>query len=181
MTPETLTQTQVGSGTWQLDEQHSSVTFSVKHMGIARMGGSFQQFDAEFDVSGSIGSLKGTAQTASVASGVAQLDGHLKAPDFFDAEQHPTITVELPEIDLSDAFEAEGTITIKGVTKPVQVTGRIGGVVEDPYGNERLGVSLRATINRHDFGVSWNADLPGGGKVVSDDVVLKAQLELIRQ
>jgi polyisoprenoid-binding protein YceI len=177
----TTTKTQdVGIGTWHADPDHSAVRWSVTHMGIARKGGTFGEFDARLDVTEDGAKLTGEAKTASVQSGNGQLDGHLRSPDFLDADAHPTIHFEAEGFQLDDTFDVEGEIEIKGSRRPVRLSGRVGGVIDDPYGNERIGLSLTGTINRHDFGVSWQMPLPGGGLVVSDDVQLTAELELIR-
>jgi polyisoprenoid-binding protein YceI len=173
-------QQRIGEGLWSLDPAHARIRFRVRHMGIAHMDGSFRDVSADLTVKDGQATLLGTAKTASVDSGIEQLNGHLVSPDFLDASAHPEISIELDPFTLDDEFEAHGQITIRGVSRPITVQGEVGGVIEDPYGNERLGLTLTGKINRHDFGVSWNMQLPGGGSVVSDTVTLLADLELTR-
>jgi polyisoprenoid-binding protein YceI len=170
------------AGTWAVDPVHSSVAFEVVHSGISTFRGGFADYDATL-VGGEEPKLSGSARVASVTVSDENLTGHLQSPDFFDAQRFPEIAFEADELTRREngEVEARGTITIKGVTQPVELTGRVNGPVTDPYGNDRLGLRLETTIDRNGFGITWNAPLPGGGNMLADDVKLTAELELIRK
>ncbi len=161
------------AGSWNFNPVHSSVEFSVKYL-VAAFRGSFEDLTASL----ADGVLTGTAKVASIKVKDPNLAGHLMAPDFFDAEQFPEISFTSTILDIQgDELTLGGELTMKGVTKTVQSTGTIEGPTEDFMGNTRLGLRVQTTIDRSDFGVSWNADLPKGGKALSNDVTLTAELE----
>jgi len=161
-----LTQT----GTWVADPVHSSVSFEVPYAGVSTFRGSFRDFSATL----AGGRLAGSARVASVDVKDEQLNGHLQTPDFFDAERFPEIAFTATSLD-------RGELTIKGVTHPVELTGSISGPNADPFGRERIGLKLEATVDRTDFGVSWNAPNQGGGNYLGDDVKIVAELTLAKQ
>jgi polyisoprenoid-binding protein YceI len=168
----------VPAGTWTSDPVHSSIDFAVKHMGVTPFRGGFKQFEAALVD----GKLSGNAPVESIQTDDENLTGHLLSPEFFDAERHPVLRFESKEIRREgDAVTVDGTLTLKGVTQPVELRGTVTGPLADPYGGNRLGLELETTIDRHDFGIDWNADLPSGGRVLADDVKLNAQLELVQQ
>jgi len=110
------------------------------------------------------------------------LNAHLLSPEFFDAERYPEILFESTELRTEgDEFLAGGELELKGVRKPIRLRGTITAPGQDPYGNERVGITLRTTVDRTDFGVDWNAELPTGGQVVENEVELTAELELIKE
>lgn len=161
------------AGTWNFAPVHSSADFSVKYL-VAKFRGSFGELDASLQD----GVLSGSAKVASISVKDPNLAGHLQGPDFFDAENHPEIAFRSTILDIQgDELALDGELTIKGVTKPVHATGTVEGPTEDFMGNTRLGFTLTTTINRSEFGVSWNADLPKGGKALSDEVTLVVELE----
>ncbi len=169
--------TAVPAGTWAVDPVHSGIGFAIKHNTVMTFKGVFGAFDASLVD----GSLEGTARVASVQVDDPNLVAHLQTPDFFDAERHPELRFVSSSLEVEgDRITAAGDLTIKGTTASVELTGTIAGPVTDGYGNQRLGLDLETTINRHDFGVSWNADLPGGGAMLDDDVLLTANLALIQ-
>lgn len=169
---ETETQDRL-TGSWNFSPIHSSVTFSVPYV-VAKFRGSFDEVTATFEN----GRLSGAAKVASISVKEQHLVGHLLAPDFFDAESHPEISFSSTSIAIDgDEVHLDGELTMKGVTKPLQATGMIEGPTEDYMGNTRLGFTLSTTIDRTEFGVDWNADLPKGGKALSNDVTLTAELE----
>ena len=170
------------AGTWTVDPVHSSVAFEVVHSGISTFRGGFADYDATL-VGGEEPELRGSARVASVTVSDENLTGHLQSPDFFDAQRFPEIAVEADELTRREDgnVEARGSITIKGVTHPVELTGRVSGPVADPWGNDRLGLQLETTIDRTQFGITWNAPMPGGGNILADDVKLTAHLELVRK
>ncbi len=173
----TIEQTTVPSGTWTIDPVHSKAGFSVKYSGVATFRGHFADVSAELRD----GTLTGAVEVASVEVPVAQLKGHLQAPDFFDAEAHPQITFSASDLAVEgERLTVRGELTIKGVTKPLAATGTFGGPYTGMAGTDAVALSLETVINRHDFGVSWNADLPTGGKALADDVTLTVDLVLAK-
>jgi polyisoprenoid-binding protein YceI len=161
------------AGTWNFAGVHSSATFSVPYL-VAKFRGTFEDLNATL----AGGVLSGSAKVASVSVKDPNLVGHLLAPDFFDAEKFDEITFTSTKLDISgDDVTLEGEFTMKGVTQAVTATGKVDGPTEDFMGNTRLGFTLETTIDRTAFGVSWNADLPKGGKALSNDVTIIAELE----
>ena len=165
------------AGTWKLDPVHSQAAFAVRHSGIATFRGHFTDVSADL----TDGTLTGAVDVASVEVPVATLKGHLLAPDFFDAEQHPQITFTASDLALDgERLTVRGELTMRGVTKPLEATGTFAGPATYLDGSERVAISLETVVNRHDFGVSWNAPLPSGGNALGDDVTLTVGLELIK-
>ncbi len=171
--------TTLPAGTWQLDPVHSSVGFSVKHMLVANFRGGFGTFDVTLDEAG----LRGTVDVVSVDVSEPNLNGHLLSPEFFDAERHPQLSFRSTAVRIDgEALDIDGELTIKGVTKPVTITGTSNGPATHPFdGTERLGLELETVIDRTAFGLDWNAPMPSGGFAVGNDVKLKAELELVLQ
>lgn len=168
-------------GTWKSDPVHSTVGFTVKHLVVATFRGKFTDYEATL-VGGEEPKLTGTVKVASIATEDENQQGHLQSPDFFDAERHPELRFESTSIRRDgEKFTADAELTLKGAAKPVTVTGTIVGPVSDPYGGERLGLTLETTIDRTEFGIDWNAPLPGGGVAVSNEVKLFADLELVKE
>jgi len=169
--------TTLPAGTWRLDPVHSSVGFSVKHMVVANFRGGFGTFDVTLDEQG----LRGTVDVASISVSEPNLNGHLLSPDFFDAERNPQLSFTSQAIAVDGAtLDIEGELTLKGVTKPVAITGTVSGPVTHPFdGSSRLGLELETVIDRTAYGLDWNAPLPTGGFAVGNDVKLKAELELV--
>lgn len=170
-------ETRVPTGTWQLDAVHSKIGFSVTHLGVSTFRGSFGLIDGALDADG----LRGTADVASVAIDEPGLRAHLLSPEFFDAERHPELRFRSREIRVEGgAVAVDGEITIKGVTRPLALRGTISGPVENAYGKVVLGLELAGTVDRRDFGLDWNAPLPGGGLTVANEVTITGELELVR-
>jgi polyisoprenoid-binding protein YceI len=165
--------TTVPAGTWQADTIHSSVGFEVPYLGISTFSGEFSGFEATL----TDGELTGKAPVANIEVKDKNLYGHLLSPEFFDAERHPELSFS-GTATAPGAFEGE--ITIKGVTKPATLAGTITGPVTDAYGNERYALRLETVIDRTEFGIEWNAPLPGGGFALSNNVKLKADLTLVK-
>jgi polyisoprenoid-binding protein YceI len=180
-TLESTTATLAPSGTtWAADPVHSNVSFEVEYAGVSIFRGSFRDFDATLEGS----SLTGSARVASVDVKDEQLNGHLQSPDFFDAERHPEISFRTEQLTVSEdgTIEGSGELTIKGVTKPVELTGHVASAPSvDPFGRERLGLHLETAIDRTEFGVAWNAPNQSGGNYLGDEVTLKADLTFVRQ
>ena len=172
------------AGTWAADPVHSTIAFEVEYAGVNTFRGGFTDFSAVL-AAGESTSLEGSAKVASVDVKDEQLNGHLQTPDFFDAERFPELGFRATELHrLADGrVEGKGELTIKGVTKPVELTGTIAAApVTDPMGRERLGLRLESSVDRTEYGVSWNApNQTGGGNYLADDVKLIAELALVRQ
>jgi polyisoprenoid-binding protein YceI len=171
--------TTLPAGTWQVDPVHSSVGFTVKHMVVANFRGGFGTFDVTLDDTG----LRGTVDVASIDVSEPNLNGHLLSPDFFDAERHPQLFFRSTAIRADgDTLDIDGELTIRGVTKPVTITGTSSGPATHPFdGSERLGLEFETVVDRTAFGLDWNAPMPSGGFAVGNDVKLKAELELVLQ
>jgi polyisoprenoid-binding protein YceI len=169
------------AGTWTLDATHSSVGFEVGYLAGA-FRGRFHDVDGTLAVGDDGAKLTGSARVASVDVHEENLAAHLQSPDFFDAERYPELTFSADAIDLDgDAVEARGEVTIKGVTRPVEVRGSVAAPLTDPHGNERVGLTLSTTVDRTEFGVSWNANLPTGGAALSNDVRIVAELYFVKE
>jgi polyisoprenoid-binding protein YceI len=168
----------IPAGTWRSDSTHSSIGFSVLHNGLTPFRGGF----AEFEATVADGKLVGTAAVRSITTEDENLTGHLLSPEFFDAERHPVLRFESREIRRDgDAVVVDGDLTLKGVTKPVELRAQIAGPVVDAYGGTRVGLNLETTVDRTEFGISWNAPLPSGENMLADDVKLTAELELVQE
>jgi polyisoprenoid-binding protein YceI len=167
------------AGTWVADPVHSDVSFEVVHAGVDVFRGGFREFTAT--LSGD--TLAGSATVASVDVKDEQLNGHLLAPDFFDAERYPEITFKATDLTRTGTeVRGNGELTIKGVTRPVELVGTIAEAPStDPFGNERLGLRLETGIDRTEYGVSWNAPNQSGGNYLADDVKLIATLALKKE
>jgi len=167
----------VPAGTWAIDKVHSTVGFAVKYM-AGTFTGSFSDVDAAV----SDGQLNGSATVASIQAKDPNLEAHLQAPDFFDAERYPKI--EFRSLDIKrdgDRLTIDGEVTIKGHTERVQIDGAITEPINDPYGGERFGLQLETAIDRTAFGIAWNNPLPSGEPALSNEVRLIADLQLSKQ
>jgi len=171
----TTTIQQVPGGTFTLDPVHSTFGFAVKHNGVSTFRGQFEQVDAKLED----GVLTGTVQVDSVKTAIPDLKGHLLAPDFFNAEQTPTITFRSTDIRIADGGEVEvdGELTIRGVTKPVTATGTIA-YGTGLSGAQVVGFDLDAKVDRREYGLNWQAELPNGGDALGWDTALEVHLEL---
>ena len=161
--------TAVPAGTWNADPVHSHVAFEVTYAGVNTFRGSFGDYSATL----ADGRLEGSAKVASLDVKDEQLKGHMQTPDFFDAERFPEITFRSDDLQ-------RGELTIKGVTRPVELTTTVSATNVDPFGRERVGLRLETTIDRNEFGVSWNAPNQGGGNYLGDDVKLIAELAFVK-
>jgi polyisoprenoid-binding protein YceI len=178
----TIAQAVIPQGNWKSDPIHSSVGFSVKHMGAGTFRGSFGDYEVSLGSDeGGEPRLTGTARVESVEVKDENLKAHLLSPEFFDAERHPEIAFLAGDVRQDgEQLVVDGELTVKGITRAVESRGAISGPVEAP-GGHRIGIDLETVVDRHDFGLDWNADLPGGGKVLDDEVTLSVHLELISQ
>jgi polyisoprenoid-binding protein YceI len=174
----TITQTNavvVPAGTFQADPVQTSLGFEVRYMGIAFFKGAVEDFTASL----ADRRLAGSARIASLEVKDENLYAHLLAPEFFDGAQFPEVTFAGELAAVGDAVEVDGEITIKGVTRPTVLRGTLTGPLTDPYGNERYGLELTTTIDRTEFGLLWNADMPDGTKALANEVTLRAELSLV--
>jgi polyisoprenoid-binding protein YceI len=181
MATATITQTK-----WNLDATHSEIGFKVKHMMITNVSGTFQQFNVQVTTNGTefeTAKIEFTADLNSITTGNADRDNHLKSADFFDAEKHPQIKFVSTKFEKKDNenYVLHGNLTVKEVTKPVKFDVEFGGIGKDPWGNEKAGFTLSGKINRTEFGLNWNAALETGGVLVSEDVKLFAEVQLVKQ
>ena len=177
--PTTLT------GTYAIDPTHSRIGFVARHAMVTKVRGSFNEFEGSgfLDADDPTAShLRLTIQAASIDTRNPDRDAHLRSNDFFDMESHPTITFASTSVERTgdDEYRVIGDLTIKGVTKSVAVDVEYTGTAVDPYGNQRIGLEGATTVNRKDWGVSWNAALEAGGVLVSEKVTLELEVSAIR-
>src|SRR6266536_1611643 len=169
------------AGTWSLDPVHSRVDFEVRYL-AGTFKGEFHEIGAELTVEAERASLEGTAKVASVDVKDENLSAHLQSPDFFDAERYPELRFAAEDIRLDGdgKVSVEGVLTIKGVTRPVAVTGTVTAPILDAYGNDRIGLNLTTSVDRTEFGVDWNQPLPSGDPALANDVTILAALQFVK-
>lgn len=171
---------------WALDPTHSEITFKVKHLMITNVKGEFRKFDIAVESNGSDFSNANVSvniDASSIDTNNRDRDTHLRSQDFFDVENHNEITfksTELNKLD-EDNYQLKGILSIKGTNKEVVLDVDFGGFMKDPYGNHKAGFSLSGKINRKDWGLNWNAALETGGLMVSEEVRLYAEVQLVKQ
>jgi polyisoprenoid-binding protein YceI len=171
-------------GVWHLDMSHSEIGFTVRHAGISKVRGRFTDASAEARVGDSLAdsSLHATVKTASFDSGDANRDGHVMGPDFFDVEEFPEMTFRATSVEGDgEDYTLTGDLTIRGITKPVELEVEFTGVAVDPFGATRAGFSAECDISRKEFGLTWNAALEAGGLLVSDKVKITVEAALVKQ
>jgi polyisoprenoid-binding protein YceI len=177
--------TGVPTGTWTVDPAHSSVEFSVKHLGIATVRGQFEEFQGGLDVGEDLAYARayGTVSAASVTTNEEQRDAHLRSEDFFHAEVHPELSFESISIRAvdEDSFEIEGELTMRGVTRPIRLNAEVQGTETDPWGNERVGLEVTGQLNRGEWGMTFNQALGSGNMLVSDRVKLSLDISAVKQ
>lgn len=174
----------IPAGTWEVDPNHSSVEFQVKRLKISTVKGRFTVVAGGLEV-GEDGALRahGTVQAAFIDTHEGQRDQHLRLADFFDAGVYPQIRFTSTEITPAGGTSVRivGELTIKGQTRPVELTAEVGHVRVVPWGSERIEVALRGELSRRDFGLTWNKALGAGGALVSDRVKIEADMKLVRR
>lgn len=171
--------------TWNMDPTHSELGFKVKHMMVTNLSGKFTDFSVQAssdDDQFSNPAISFSAKIASVNTGQEQRDTHLRSPEFFDMEAHPEMTFKASKMEkISDEnYKMHGDLTIKGVSKPVQLDVEFGGIGKDPWGNTKAGFTVNGKIKRSDFGLTWNAPLETGGVLVSDEVRINSEIQLVK-
>jgi len=172
--------------TWVIDPSHSEIAFKVKHLMISNVKGSFSEFSGQVVTDGddfSTAEISFQINPASISTGVADRDGHLKSPDFFDVENFKEIEFTSGKLTKTgdDEFSLSGNLSIKGVSQPVKLGVEFGGLMTDPWGNVKAGFNINGKINRKDFGLTWNAALEAGGVLVSDEIRLNLDVQLLKQ
>jgi polyisoprenoid-binding protein YceI len=171
---------------WNIDNMHSEIGFKVKHMMITNINGSFGQFSATAETEGddfSTASFNFSAAINSINTGVTDRDNHLKSDDFFNAEAFPELIFKSTAITKKDDenYVISGDLTIRDVTKHIDLSAEYGGIVVDPYGQIKAGFTINGKIKRSEFGLKWNALTEAGSIVVSDEIKLAAEVQLIKQ
>ena len=174
---ETLTATEIPTGAWTVDPVHSVASFAVRHMMVGTFRGEFSELDASLID----GTLVGKVRVGSLKLKNEGLQGHVLAPDFFDAERFPEITFESSSLSVANGvLTAEGTLTVKGTALPVTATGSVAGPVVALGDIEKIGIDLETKISLSDVGLGWNAPLPKGGVVLGSTATITVSLELAR-
>lgn len=172
---------------WKVDPAHSEVQFKVKHLMITTVTGYFKKFDLEVETEeenefANARKIHFTADINSIDTNNSQRDTHLKSGDFFDAENHPQITFEGKHFEKDgDGHKLHGDLSIRGVTKPIELDVEFAGIVVDPYGNTKAGFTVEGKISRKEFGLTWNAVTEAGQVVVSNDIRIHCEIQLVKQ
>ncbi len=171
---------------YKIDAAHSEITFKVKHLMITNVSGSFTKFDATLESNSadfSDAKISFDADTNSITTHNEQRDGHMKSDDFFAAEKFPKLSFQSTNMEKKgeDAYVLTGDLTIRDVTKSIQLNVEFGGTMTDPYGQVKSGFEINGKINRKDFGLTWGAVTEAGGVVVSDEVKLHLSVQMIQQ
>lgn len=179
MSTETVNQ-QIPAGTWVVDPVHSTIAFGITHSGIATFRSGFGEYSATL-TGGEQPRLEGAVEVASIEIEEEQFKGHLMGPDFFDTENHPQLKFSSTELDVAadGSVRLSGELEIRGETREVSAVGRFAQVPAYLDGRERLGLSVQVGIDRNDYGVSWNADLPAGGRALEDEVAIEVELQFV--
>ncbi len=170
---------------WKSDPAHSEITFKVRHMMISNVTGRFNQFEATAETDDEQfhnPRVRFSAQIGSIDTGSPDRDTHLKGGDFFDADNHPTLEFESTgfTVDGPGEYEIQGNLTMHGETKPVTLQAEFAGIGKDPWGNMKAGFTLTGKLNRKDWGLTWNAALETGGVLVSEDVKIQAEMQMVQ-
>ena len=173
------TATQPFAGTFTADPVHSSFGFAVRYQGVSLFRGTLDEVDATL----TDGQLQGTAKVESISIKTPeQFRAHVLSGEFFDAENHPTVEYKSTSVDYREdgSVVADGELTIKGITRPVQATGTYVAPTADAFGNTRGHLQLEAVVDRTEYDMNWNMDLPSGGKVLNNDVTLTVDVSLVQ-
>jgi polyisoprenoid-binding protein YceI len=172
-------------GTFVIDPVHTHLGFTIRHMMVAKVRGTFDSFNGTVVVAEdpADSTIEVTIDTASIDTRDEQRDAHLRSPDFFDVEKYPHMTFRSTAVNSKGGgvFIVDGDLTIRDVTRPIQLELEYGGVVQDPWGNQRGAVSATGEIDREDWGLRWNQPLEGGGIVLGKKVKLELEAEATRQ
>jgi polyisoprenoid-binding protein YceI len=171
---------------WSLDPMHSELQFKIKHLMISNVSGALKNFHAEVETEDedfSTAKINLVAQMDSISTNNEQRDAHLRNSDFFEVEKYPELKFKSTKVEKtdSDTFALYGELTLKGVTKPVKLNVEFNGVAKDPWGGERAGFVVTGKINRTDWGVNFNSVLETGGVMLSEEVKINCEIQLVKQ
>lgn len=178
----TTTTLPLATGTWTSDAAHSSVEFTIRHLGLTKVRGRFNEFTATIVVGASLedSSVEATVAMSSVDTNNPDRDAHLASTDFFGAEANPTMTFRSTSMSgAGESWTLTGELTINGITKAVELDVEFYGLATDPYGNAKAGFAAETTINRKDFGIEFNAPLETGGVLLADKVAVQLELQFV--
>lgn len=182
MAAETSTKTK-----WIVDPVHTLIQFKVKHMMITNVTGTFEKYEIEAETEGDDflkSKILFRVETASVSTNDTSRDNHLRSSEFFDSEKYPNLTFVPTKFEIVDndgSYEMYGNLTIRDITKEIKLDVEYGGVIKDPWGGERAGFTINGKINRKDWNLNWNVALEAGGILVSDDVRINCEVQLVKQ
>lgn len=176
----------MGKSNWVIDPTHSEIGFKVKHMMFTNVSGKFTQFEASIeneDDAFETSTINFTADVNSVDTANADRDNHLRGADFFDADNFAKLSFKSTGVQKVNEgeYKINGDLTIKDVTKNITLEAEYSGLMKDPWGNTKIGLSLNGKINRKDFGLTWNAALETGGVLVGEDIKLAAEVQFVKQ
>ena len=170
---------------WAIDPTHTEIGFKVKHMMFTNVSGKFTTYDATITTEEDNfenATIEFSADINSINTNNADRDNHLKSGDFFDVENHPKLTFKATAFTKKgDDYELTGDLTLKGITKSVKLETEFSGLMKDPWGNTKVGLNIVGKINRKDWGLNWNSALETGGVLVSEEVKLNIELQLLKQ
>lgn len=172
------------AGTYEIDPSHSVVEFVVRHLGLAKVRGRFNEFTGTIQISDDPGAsqVHVTIDAASIDTRDAKRDEHLRSPDFLDAATYPSLEFHSTAVRrMGDDWQVDGDLTIRGVTRPVTLDLEFEGAAKDPWGMSRIGCSAVTEVNREDFGLTWNQALETGGFLVGKQVRIELSVEAVRQ
>ncbi|MDC0711071.1 YceI family protein [Stigmatella sp. ncwal1] len=171
--------------TWNIDPTHSGVHFTVRHMVISKVRGNFRKFTGTVSLDEQAldtSSVTATLETASIDTGVEQRDNHLRSPDFFDAAKFPTITFQSTKVEKGsgDGFRVTGKLTIRDITRDVVLEAEQLGIGKDPWGNTKAAFEAKTSIDRKDFGLTWNQALEAGGVLVGEKIEIGLEIQAVK-
>jgi polyisoprenoid-binding protein YceI len=173
------------AGTYVIDPAHTTIGFVARHLMVTKVRGAFREYAGTITIGQDVASstAEATIQTASIDTGTADRDAHLRSGDFFDAETYPTLSFTNAKVVAQDGddFVVEGDLTIKDVTRRVSLKVELDGVAQDPFGNTKLAVTAKTEIDREDFGLTWNVALESGGVLVSKKVTIEIEAQAVLQ
>jgi polyisoprenoid-binding protein YceI len=182
MSTETINKQEVPAGTWAVDPVHSSIGFAVTHNGVTTFRSGFERYEARLS-GGEQPRLEGSVEVESIAIEEEMLKGHLLSPEFFDTQRFPQLRFVSSELSVGEDGSARvaGDLEIRGETRKVEASGRFAHLGEDAQGKARVGLSIETTVDRRDFGLDWQAELPSGGEVLDYAVTISVDLELVAE
>ncbi len=176
--------TTLAPGTYAIDASHTHVGFKVRHLMVSKVRGRFTEVEGAVTVAADplLSSVEVSVGLGSIDTGDEQRDGHLRSADFFDVENHPTMTFRSTGVRPAgdDRYEVDGELSVLGVTKPLTLHATFDGATVDPWGNDRLGFSATAKVNREEFGITWNQALETGGVLVGKDIEVEIEAEVVK-